>query len=330
MRKNQINDQSIRRNLLTRVFVLVALASLSFFTYGQDFTLSLYPGEIPNSINTGQKEKIEKKDIVLISNVQNPDIAVYLPSKRFATGQAVIICPGGGYWVLAYDLEGTDIARYLNSIGVAGIVLKYRLPTSGNTLEPHKAPLMDAQRAMRLVRANAKSWNIDSTQIGIMGFSAGGHLASTLGTHFDYGNRTAADPVERQSCRPDFMILMYPVISFTDASVHTGSAEALLGKNPDKNLLTYYSSELQVKEDTPSAFFALADDDDGVPAENSILMYEALRKKKIPAELHILSEGKHGFGLGLSNNHVASWTNNLQLWLNWLNHRKDLNLPDKQ
>ena len=329
MKKNLTFDRSIYRNFLTKVFVLFAFTSLSLFTYGQDFTLPLYPGEIPNSINTGQKEKIEKKDIVLISNVQNPDIAVYLPSKRFATGQAVVICPGGGYWVLAYDLEGTDIARYLNSIGVAGIVLKYRLPTSGNTVEPRKAPLMDAQRAMRLVRSNAKSWNIDSTQIGIMGFSAGGHLASTLGTHFDYGTKSASDPVERQSCRPDFMILMYPVISFTDASIHTGSAEALLGKNPDKNLLTYYSSELQVKEDTPPAFLALADDDDGVPAENSLLMYAALRKKKIPAELHILSEGKHGFGLGLNNNHVASWTNNLQLWLNWLNHRKDLNLPDK-
>lgn len=321
MRKNQKKDRLVHRNLLTKIFALVAFISLSLFTYGQDYILPLYPGEIPNSIHTGQKEKMEKKDIVLISNVQNPDITVYLPSKRFATGQAVVICPGGGYWVLAYDLEGTDIARYLNSIGVAGIVLKYRLPTSGNTVQPHKAPLMDAQRAMRLVRSNAKSWNIDTAKIGIMGFSAGGHLASTLGTHFDYGNKSASDSVERQSCRPDFMVLMYPVISFTDASVHPGSAEALLGKNPDKDLLVYYSNELQVKDDTPPAFFALADNDEGVPAENSLLMYAALRKKKIPAELHILSEGKHGFGLGLGSDHVTSWTQNLKLWLNWLDRK---------
>lgn len=193
---------------------------------------------------------MEKKDIVLISNVQTPDIAIFLPSKRFATGQAVVICPGGGYWVLAYDLEGTDIAKYLNTIGVAGIVLKYRLPTYGNCVVPYKAPLMDAQRVMRLVRQNAEKWNISLEKIGVMGFSAGGHLASTLGTHFDYGNKAATDSVERQSCRPDFMILMYPVISFTDACTHTDSREALLVKNPDQNLINYYSNELQVQDDT--------------------------------------------------------------------------------
>jgi acetyl esterase/lipase len=282
----------------------------------------LYPGSIPNSINTNQKESIEKKDIILISNVQVPDIAVYLPSKRFATGQAVVICPGGGYWVLAYDLEGTDIAKYFNSIGIAAIVLKYRLPTSGNCTEPYMVPLMDAQRAMRLVRANADEWNINRNKIGIMGFSAGGHLASTLGTHFDYGNKTAVDSIEKFSCRPDFMILMYPVISFTNPNVHSGSAEALLGKNPSNELLINFSNELQVKEDTPPAFFVHADNDSGVPAEQTLLMYQALRKNKIPAELHILSEGEHGFGLGINNEHVASWTNSLRLWLNWLNSKK--------
>ena len=237
------------------------------------------------------------------------------------TGQAVIICPGGGYWALAYDLEGTDIARYLNSIGVVGIVLKYRLPTYGNVIEPHKAPLMDAQRAMRLVRFNARKWNIDTAKIGIMGFSAGGHLASTLGTHFDRGNKASADSIERISCRPDFMILMYPVISFTEACTHKGSREALLGKNPDKALVAYYSNELQVTKDTPPAFFVHADNDRGVPVENSLLMYKALRANGIPAELHILSEGNHGFGLGLINNHIASWAENLKLWLNWLNKK---------
>ena len=309
-----------------KTFYKLIVASLCLLQFshlsGQDYSMPLYTGEIPNSKNTGAVEKIVHQDIILVSNVQVPGIAVYLPSKRYATGQAVIICPGGGYWVLAYDLEGTDIARYLNSIGVAAIVLKYRLPTYGNTIEPYKAPLMDAQRAMRQVRYNASKWNIDPEKIGIMGFSAGGHLASTLGTHFDYGNKASADSIERLSCRPDFMILMYPVISFVDSTAHKGSSEALLGKTPDKNLLSYFSNELQVTADTPPAFFVHADNDTGVPVENTLLMYKALRAKKIPAELHILSEGEHGFGLGIGNEHVGSWTNSLKLWLNWLNKKK--------
>jgi len=308
-------------NKLQRL-LLPVLFTFSITIYGQECVLPLYTGVIPNSINTGAKEKIEVKEIISISNVQNPDISVFLPSKRFATGQAVIICPGGGYWILAYDIEGTDIAKYLNSIGVAAIVLKYRLPTYGNCKVPHKAPLMDAQRAMRIVRKNAQRWNIEPNKIGIMGFSAGGHLASTLGTHFDYGDISAKDSVEQQSCRPDFMILMYPVITFTDPSSHSGSHEALLGKNPDKELLIYYSNELQVKEDTPPAFFELADNDTGVPAENSLLMYKALRAKKIPAELHIISEGGHGFGLGLNNEHIGTWTFNLRQWLKSINVKK--------
>lgn len=304
----------------------ILLSLIAFFTgqlaRAQDFVLPLYTGEIPNSVVTGHQEKVEKTDITIIRDIQNPDIAVYLPTKKFATGQAVVICPGGGYWILAYDLEGTDIAKYLNSIGVAGIVLKYRLPTYGNTAVPYKAPLMDAQRAMRLVRANAKGWNIDPAKIGIMGFSAGGHLASTLGTHFDYGNKASADPVEQLSCRPDFMVLMYPVITFTDSCMHRGSRDALLGKNPDPKLVQYYSSELQVQDDTPPTFIAQADDDTTVPIENAILMFEALKKKKIPTELHILSEGEHGFGLAENNAHINSWTDSLRLWLNWLNSKQ--------
>lgn len=300
---------------------LICFSLISQSAFSQNYVLPLYTGDIPNSNKTVVTEKIEQKDIQVLSNVQTPDIAVYLPTKRFATGQAVIICPGGGYGILAYDLEGTDIAKYFNSIGIAAIVLKYRLPTSGNSVIPHKTPLMDAQRAMRLVRANAAKWNIDPQKIGIMGFSAGGHLASTLGTHFDYGDKTAKDSVEHQSCRPDFMILMYPVVSFTDSCSHAGSREALLGKNPDKNLLSWYSNELQVREDTPPTFFVHADNDTAVPVENTLLLYKALRKKNIPAELHILSEGEHGFGLGSDNEHIASWQNSLKLWLNWLNKK---------
>ncbi len=309
---------NLRRSISLLMGVLLA-ASIS---YGQEYVLPLYNGPIPNMQSPGGKEQAEKTDITRIRNVQTPDIAVYLPSKRFATGQAVVICPGGGYWILAYDLEGTDIARYLNSIGIAGVVLKYRLPTSGNWIKPYEVPLQDAQRAMRLVRSNAANWNIDQRKIGIMGFSAGGHLASNLGTHFDYGNPASGDSIERQSCRPDFMVLVYPVISFVDSSMHRGSRDALLGKNPDEKLARSFSSELQVRDDTPPSFLVLADDDVTVPAENSLLMYKALRSKKISAELHILSEGGHGFGLGLNNPHVASWTQSLRLWLNRLNQQR--------
>jgi acetyl esterase/lipase len=306
---------------MSKKIILLLLVFYAASGYGQDYKLPLYTGKIPNSIREAAPDIVVKEDIILYRKVQQPDIAVYLPSKRFATGQAVVICPGGGYWVLAYDLEGTDIARYLNSIGIAAIVLKYRLPTNENCVEPHKAPLMDAQRAMRLVRANAGAWNIHPDKIGIMGFSAGGHLASTLGTHFDLGNKSSADTVEQKSCRPDFMVLVYPVITFTQPSCHVGSREALLGKNPNSDLIKYYSNELQVKDNTPPVFLVHADDDTGVPVENSLLMYAALRVKKIPTELHVLSEGGHGFGLSINNEHVASWTNNFKLWLNWLNKK---------
>jgi len=305
-----------------KTFIVIPFMLLSFSlkpVIGQEFVLSLYPGKIPYSKNSDVKEKIVQTDITRISDVGIPDISVYLPAKQFATGQAVLICPGGGYRIIAWDKEGKDIAKYLNSIGVAGIVLKYRLPSSDNQTEPHKVPLADAQRAMRLVRFNSARWNIDPAKIGVMGFSAGGHLASTLGTHFDYGNKSSADSVEQVGCRPDFMVLMYPVISFTAPCTHKGSRDALIGPNHPQELLQYYSNELQVKPDTPPAFFVHANDDKGVPVENTLLMYEALRKNNIPAEIHIISEGGHGFGLASDNAHISSWAGNLKLWLAWLN-----------
>ncbi|NMC41757.1 MAG: alpha/beta hydrolase [Bacteroidales bacterium] len=302
---------------IATISMTLFVASLTAF--GQEYVLPLYTGKIPFSNDKIIEEKVAQEDVTRISNVVTPDIAVYLPARRYATGQAVVICPGGGYRILAYDHEGRDLAKYLNSIGVAGIVLKYRLPVSGNVTEPHKVPLADAQRAIRLVRYVAEKWNINPSKIGIMGSSAGGHLASTLGTHFDYGNKASSDPVEQVSSRPDFMILLYPVISFTAPCTHKGSRDALLGENPSKELLEYYSNELQVKTDTPPAFFVHADDDRGVPVENTLLMYAALRKNNIPAELHIISEGGHGFGLASDNAHVSSWAGSLKLWLQWIN-----------
>jgi acetyl esterase/lipase len=252
---------------------------------------------------------------VRISKVQNPEIEVYLPSGQNATGDAVIICPGGGYWILAWDWEGSDIAKYFNSKGIAAIVLKYRLPTSASNIEPHKSPLLDAQRAMRMVRYKSADWNIKPNRIGIMGFSAGGHLASTLSTHFDAGNMDANDPVDRMSCRPDFSILMYPVISFT-SDFHSGSKEALLGKNPDPELVKYYSNELQVTAQTPPAILIHSSDDNAVPVENSLTYFAALRKNNIPASIHIYPYGGHGFSLAIGKGYLSTWPDRVVEWMN--------------
>ncbi|MDA3823861.1 MAG: alpha/beta hydrolase, partial [Bacteroidales bacterium] len=220
--------------------------------------------------------------------------------------------PGGGYHILAYDWEGQDIAKFWNSKGVTAIVLKYRLPSEAQ-LEPHKSPLMDAQRAIRMVRYHAEDWGINPKKIGIMGFSAGGHLASSASTHYDAGDVSSPDPVNRVSCRPDFSILMYPVISFTGDFQHTGSRKALVGD--DKELMEYFSSELQITKDTPPAILIHASDDKSVPVENSIVYYQELIKYGINAEMHIYPHGGHGFSLAIGQGHLAGWPERVNEWL---------------
>jgi acetyl esterase/lipase len=286
---------------------------------GQNSILPLWQEIPPNYREAGEKEKSEKNGIEVISLVQNPDIAVYLPSKPNATGQAVVICPGGGYHILAYDWEGTDIAKWLNSIGVAGIVLKYRLPDAKCNIVSYKSPLLDAQRAIRMARYHAKEWNINPQKVGVMGFSAGGHLASTAGTRFDSGNPDSDDPVEKLSCRPDFMILGYPVISMDESVTHKGSKRNLLGPDPTPELVEEFSNELQVSEETPPTFLFLASDDKVVVPENSIRFYQALIKNKVPAEIHIYPEGGHGFSLAVNKPHVSKWSSDCAAWLKWIN-----------
>ncbi len=304
------------------ILIVILFLTVNQLVVAQNLTLPLWTDEIPNAKKTNEVEKRDTTEIVRISNVQTPDIAVYLPTKANATGQAVVICPGGGYYILAYDWEGTDFAKWLNSKGIAAIVLKYRLPSSNNHITPHLSPLLDAQRALRLTRYHAKEWNIDTSKVGIMGFSAGGHLASTAGTHFDAGKADAKDVIDKLSSRPDFMILVYPVITFVKPVMHKGSAEALLGQNSDPKLLEYYSNELQVKADTPPTFLIHAGDDDGVPVDNSILFYQALRAKNIPAELHIYPTGGHGFSLAIGKGYLETWTERCAEWLKSLNVRK--------
>jgi len=246
-----------------------------------------------------------------------PTLTIYLPVKEKANGAAVVICPGGGYGFLAMDHEGHQIAQWLNSLGVAGFIVKYRHRNSGAGYG-HPVPLQDAQRAIRMVRSRAKEWSIDPNRIGVLGFSAGGHLASTTGTHFDNGRSEVQDLTERVSCRPDFMILIYPVISFTEWCAHTGSRQNLLGENPDPNMVENLSNEKQVTPRTPPTFLIHADDDTGVPPENSIYFYLALRKAKVPVEMHIYQKGGHGFGLGKKDSDASSWP---VACANWMRER---------
>ncbi len=244
-------------------------------------------------------------------DADTPSFTIFLPPAPKATGTGIVVCPGGGYQMLAMDHEGRQIARWLNSIGVAAFILKYRHAPHYH----HPAPLTDAKRALRLVRFGAAGFRVAPDAIGIWGFSAGGHLASTLCTHFDAGDANASDPIERVSCRPDFLVLAYPVISFTTEFTHQGSLRNLLGENPDPNLVGQFSNEKQVTKDTPPTFLFHTDEDDGVPAENSVLFYLALRKAGVPAELHIYQHGHHGVGLAPTDQVLSSWSDRLADWL---------------
>ncbi|MGE0529643.1 MAG: alpha/beta hydrolase [Bdellovibrionales bacterium] len=241
-----------------------------------------------------------------------PSVLVYLPPADKANGAAVVICPGGGYGHLAIDHEGHQIARWLNSLGVAGIILKYRIAPQYH----HPAPLTDAQRAVRFTRAHARDWNIDPTRVGIIGFSAGGHLASSVATHFDRGDAQAKDAIDRQSCRPDFAILGYAVITLKQPYTHGGSRRNLLGDNPNPKLLASLCNDEQVTKDTPPTFLIHTTEDKVVPPQNSVLFYLACCKAGVPAELHIYEQGRHGLGLGPANMAFSSWPQRCQAWLN--------------
>jgi acetyl esterase/lipase len=241
-----------------------------------------------------------------------PVLFLYRPAGEVATKTAVVVCPGGGYRHLAMDHEGRQIAEWLNGLGVTAAVLQYRNNSSGHQ---HPVPMMDGQRAIRTVRSRAGEWDIDSRKIGVMGFSAGGHLASTLATHFDGGQTGSADTIERASSRPDFVILCYPVISMTESYRHGGSQENLLGKNPDDALARSLSNETQVTAKTPPAFIFQTDADTAVPAENCVAFYLALRRAGVPAEMHIYQDGKHGVGLARDVPATSSWPERLHDWL---------------
>jgi acetyl esterase/lipase len=249
-----------------------------------------------------------------ISGVTVPTVTVYLPPPEDNTGAALVICPGGGYSGEAIDKEGHDIARYLNTIGVAGIVLKYRLPVAEHLDLSRGFPSSDAARAIRLARHHAAEWRLQPDRIGIMGFSAGGHLAATVATRFDAGIPASPDPVERLASRPDFQVLVYPVISFTETVGHSGSRRRMLGENPAAELVDHFSNERHVTAATPPAFL-VSTHDDYVKAENSLLYYQALRAAGVPAEMHVYEVGGHGYGIRPTGKPVATWHHRMRDWM---------------
>jgi acetyl esterase/lipase len=261
-------------------------------------TIKLWPNGAAGALGTAEK------DI--------PTMQVYLPMKNIANGIAVVVCPGGGYGHLAMDHEGKQVAEWLNSFGVTGVILNYRHKGKGYG---YPAPLDDAQRAMRIVRSRSKLWGIDADKIGVLGFSAGGHLASTVTTLFDKDYGKAGDEIDKFSSRPDFSILCYPVISMTESFMHKGSRNNLLGKKYDEKLAKLMSTDQQITPNTPPTFLMHASDDKGVPVENSIAFYTGLIKAKVKAEMHIYEKGGHGFGLGKGQPTAKNWPNACRDWI---------------
>jgi acetyl esterase/lipase len=285
---------------MIRMFVLlslIVLCAMPSFSQASLQTVLLWPDGAPGAHGDADEDK--------------PALTLYPVSGGKKTDVGVVVCPGGSYHNLAMDHEGTQVAEWLNERGVSAFLLRYRLGPKYH----HPIELWDAQRAIRYVRTHANEFGIRPNRIGIWGFSAGGHLASTTGTHFDMGDRDAKDPVDRPSSRPDFMILAYPVITMEAPYVHLGSRDNLLGEKPDPRLVASLSNQAQVTSETPPTFLFHTSDDDVVPVQNSIEFYLALRKAGVPAEMHIYLHGRHGVGLAQNEPELRSWPDRLFDWM---------------
>ena len=276
--------------------------------------INLYPGAIPNSKPTELKDMPQNPSEGLVRRVVTPTLQMYLPEKDKASGAAVVICPGGGYSVIVYGGEGVLTVKALAEKGIAAFVLKYRLPNDSFQVNKTIAPLQDAQQAIKIVRDSASAWGIDVNKVGIMGFSAGGHVASTEATHFD---KALIENQNNTNLRPDFQILVYPVISMQDSLTHKDSRRQLLGSNLSREEVDLYSNELQVNKDSPPAYITQAADDKVVDVDNSIIYFEKLRHNNVPVEMHIYEKGNHGFVF-----RHPGWMEPLFEWMqshNWMN-----------
>ncbi|WP_406824218.1 alpha/beta hydrolase [Pedobacter sp. KACC 23697] len=294
--------------------ILIMLLFMAISYSNAQEVIPLYTGDIPGAKPTPatyvENTEVRSNGTLSVTKVSIPTVTVFEAPKNIATGTAVIICPGGGYGALAFSHEGTDVARRFNAIGVTAFVLKYRLPSDEIMVDKTYGPLQDAQKAIYLVRKNAKKYGIKTRKIGIMGFSAGGHFASTLVTH--YNDLKISNP-EKINLRPDFAALIYPVISFEE-SVHTGTMKNLLGPNPPDSLKHYFSANKNVNQKTPPVFFVHAKDDKTVPYENSVLMNAALKQHQIDTDIYLYEKGAHGFGL-INKTSDVDWFNLLAQWI---------------
>ncbi|HRH48217.1 MAG TPA: alpha/beta hydrolase [Panacibacter sp.] len=305
------------RKLLTLIATIMFIAGS---IKGQK-VIPLYDGDIPNSkpCSVTQREFIDtswnKNGLLIVQNIVKPTITVFEAPADKRNGTAVLICPGGGYGVVAAGHEGADVAKKFNEIGVTAFVLYYRLPNEACMTNKAFVPLMDAQQALYFIRKNAKQYGVDENKVGIMGFSAGGHLAASASVHF---NDAVRKELSGENLRPDFSLLIYPVISFSDSVGHIGSRDNLIGKTPDQKLLHYFSNEEQVTDQTPPAFFVHSSDDGGVKPDNSILYYQALVKHHISAEMHLYAHGGHGFGL----NNTTTTDQWFERCINWMKANK--------
>jgi len=278
--------------------------------------MKIWPDGVPGSIksDTWTEKATETNGVTSrYEKVTDPTLSVFLPTSEKATGTAVLICPGGGYGVLAFDHEGYAIARWLNENGIAAYILKYRLPSDLIMKDKSVGPLQDAQEGIRIIRRNREHYKINPNKIGVIGFSAGGHLASTLSTHYA---EKVYDSKDTTSARPDFSLLIYPVITFNASFTHAGSRRNLIGDNPSQEAIDSFSNELQINAKTPPAFLVHSSDDKGVPVRNSLVYYENLIKNDVTAEMHIFQKGGHGYGLSAGKGTQSSWP---ELCIKWLN-----------
>ncbi|MFC0771471.1 alpha/beta hydrolase [Terrimonas alba] len=295
-----------------RLLLFCSMMTSTLVIHAQD-VIPLYNDSVPNSIRSSLQEVADtgKDGITRISKVTQPTLTVYTPPAGKANGTAVIICPGGGYRILAFNHEGINVAKVFTEWGVTAFVLKYRLPDDAIMTDKTIGPLQDAQRAIQLVRERSADWKINPKHVGIMGFSAGGHLASTAVTHFD---KPYIDNSSKTKLRPDFALLVYPVISFSNEITHMGSRNNLLGANPTAEQIKLFSNELQVTKKTPPTFLVHAKDDKGVPIENSLAFIRALEKAKVPHDSFFYEKGGHGFGLNNTTSDIK-WMDLVKSWM---------------